>query len=207
MKTAKSRSGSWLQFWKRNGVVAAIILFVGAAVYLNWNYEQQEAGKVLGEPTLVNGEEQDPLVTGTPGSITEVTGNEGEEVLGDAQGETASSAYFANARLNREQARDSALGLLQDAAAGEDADQSMKDQANETIQTMADYTVTEAQIENLVVAKGYADCVAFIGDDSVSVAVAAPEEGFTDADTARILEIVTDVSAFSPEQIKIIPVM
>lgn len=180
---------------------------MGAAVYLNWNYEQQEAGKVLGEPTLVNGQEQDPLVTSTPGSITEVTGDEGEDVLGDAQGTTASSAYFANARLNREQARDSALGLLQDAAAGEDADQSMKDQANETIQTMADYTVTEAQIENLVVAKGYADCVAFIGDDSISVAVASPEEGFTDADTARILEIVTDVSAFSPEQIKIIPVM
>ena len=40
---------------------------------------------------------------------------------------------------------------------------------------MADYTVTEAQIENLVVAKGYTDCVAFIGDESVSLAVAAPE--------------------------------
>ena len=45
---------------------------------------------------------------------------------------------------------------------------------------MADYTVTEAQIENLVVAKGYTDCVAFIGDESVSLAVAAPEGGITE---------------------------
>lgn len=60
----------------------------------------------------------------------------------------------------------------------------MKDQANDTIQAMADYTVTEAQIENLVVAKGYTDCVAFIGDESVSLAVAAPEGGITEADTA-----------------------
>lgn len=74
----------------------------------------------------------------------------------------------------------------------------MKDQANDTIQAMADYTVTEAQIENLVVAKGYTDCVAFIGDESVSLAVAAPEGGITEADTARIVDIVTEVAALPP---------
>lgn len=51
----------------------------------------------------------------------------------------------------------------------------MKDEANASIQAMADYTVTEAQIENLVIAKGYADCVAFIGENALSLAVAAPE--------------------------------
>ena len=78
--------------------------------------------------------------------------------------------------------------------------------ANDTIQAMADYTVTEAQIENLVVAKGYTDCVAFIGDESVSLAVAAPEGGITEADTARIVDIVTEVAGFTASQIKIIEV-
>ena len=82
-----------------------------------------------------------------------------------------------------QQSRDSALALLQDAA-GEDADQTLKDEANASIQAMADYTVTEAQIENLVIAKGYADCVAFIGENALSLAVAAPEGGLTDTDTA-----------------------
>jgi len=194
MKT-KTGSGAWSQIWKRNAVVAAIALFVCAAVYLNWNYEQQiQTGKTLGEPAMVGGKE-DALL-----QQPEQPHQEG------GQEPAKDSGYFAMARLNRQQARDSALTLLEDAAAGEQADQAIKDQANATIQTMADYTVTEAQIENLVLAKGYTDCVAFIGEQSLSLAVAAPEEGLTDTDTARILDVVQQVSSFTPSQIKIIPV-
>ena len=51
MKT-KGKGVSLSQLWKRNAVVAAIALFVCAAVYLNWNYEQETAaGKTLGEST------------------------------------------------------------------------------------------------------------------------------------------------------------
>lgn len=198
MKT-KSTGESWSQLWKRNAVVAAIALFVCAAVYLNWNYEQElSAGKTLGESAMVDGK-TDALLSGRENQQP----GEGEN---GAQEQNASSGYFANARLNRQQARDSALTLLQDAAAGEEADQTMKDQASATIQTMADYTVTEAQIENLVVAKGYTDCVAFIGEQSLSLAVAAPEAGLTEADTARIVDVVGQVTDFSASQIKIIEV-
>ena len=78
------------------------------------------------------------------------------------------------------------------------------DGTEEAIQTLADYTVSEAQIENLVTAKGYADCVAFISDGSASVVVSATEEGLTDADVARITEIVTDETGFEASSIKII---
>ena len=67
---------------------------------------------------------------------------------------------------------------------------------------MADYTVTEAQIENLVVAKGYADCVAFIGENSLSLAVAAPEGGLTEADTAKIVDVVNQAAGYTADQIK-----
>lgn len=200
---SKGTGGAWTQMWKRNAVVAAIALFVCAAVYLNWSYEQEvAAGKTLGESTMV-GKTTDPLVKKSGDASIPSEGETGEET---PQPNTASSGYFANARLNRQQARDSALTLLQDAAAGEDADQAVKDQTNAAIQTMADYTVTEAQIENLVVAKGYADCVAFIGEESLSLAVAAPESGLTDADTARIVDVVGQVSDFTASQIKIIEV-
>ena len=190
----KSKSSAWSQIWKRNAVVAAVALFVCAAVYLNWNYEQQaQAGKTLGESTMVDGV-GDPLL------------GESEQVGAQQMSQNDAEGYFASARLNRQQARDSALTLLEDAAAGENADQTMKDQANQTIQTMADYTVTEAQIENLVVAKGYADCVAFIGEQSLSLAVAAPAEGLTQEDTARILDVVQQVSHFTAGQVKIIAV-
>jgi len=193
---AGNKGNGWAQLWKRNAVVVAIALFVCAAVYLNWNYEQEaQAGKTLGQSAMVGGETDDPLLSG--GGATE-TAAKGEQV--------EASGYFATARLNRQQARDSALSLLQEAAAREDADEAVKHQVNDTIQTMADYTVTEAQIENLVVAKGYTDCVAFIGEESLSLAVSAPQGGLTQADTAKIVDVVHQTAGFSADQIKIIEV-
>ena len=195
MKVAARKREGNAGLWRRNAVVAAVAIFVCAAVYLNWSYgKEEQVGKNFGDSTLVN--QQDPLVGQQTGDV----GTGGE------QPGAADTGYFATARLNRQQARDSALSLLQDAAARQDADQTMRDEANAAIQTMADYTVTEAQIENLVVAKGYTDCVAFIGEDSVSLAVAAPETGLTEADTARIVDVVNQTAGFTAGQIKIIEV-
>ena len=197
MRTGKKGTG-WSQLWKRNAVVAAIALFVCAAVYLNWNYEQEaQAGKTLGQSTMVGGETEDPLLSNGSGTA-DVGGT-----AGDTGTASASSDYFATARLNRQQARDSALSLLQDAAAREDADETVKEQVNETIQTMADYTVTEAQIENLVVAKGYADCVAFMGEGGISVVVSAAEDGLQTEDVAKITDIVLNETDYTADQIKI----
>jgi len=208
MRTKKT---DWSQLWKRNAVVAAIALFVCAAVYLNWNYDKQagtDAGKTLGQSAMVGGQAKDPLVNGDSSAAGAPAADSGDAQTGaDVQPEeNNSSAYFATARLNRQQARDSALSLLQDAAAREDADEAVKNQLNDNIQTMADYTVTEAQIENLVVAKGYTDCVAFIGEDTLSLAVSAPEGGLTEADTAKILDVVKQTAGFSADQIHIIEV-
>ena len=209
MKTGNKKGMS--QLWKRNAVVAVIAVFVCAAVYLNWSYEQ-EAGKTLGESTMVG--KEDPLVSGSSSSDSSSSSQQddaaqqGDQSSTDGQQTGAESGddYFANARLNRQQSRDSALSLLQDAAAREDAEQTLRDEANQSIQTMADYTVTEAQIENMIVAKGYTDCVAFIGENSLSLAVAAPEGGLTDADTARILEVVSQTAGFTADQVTIIEV-
>ena len=238
-----NKKTDWGRLWKRNAVVAVIALFVCAAVYLNWNYEQEaQAGKNLGQSTMVGSETDDPLLTGKKadgsqaetgdgssssssatetggsGDVSEAdpagTGDEGEaEPTGTPEDGTTepktgsvNTAYFNTARLNRQQARDSALSLLKEAAAGDEADTAMKEQVNETIQTMADYTVTEAQIENMITAKGYADCVAFIGEESLSLAVASPEGGLTDADTARIVDAVNQAAGFTADQVRIIPV-
>ena len=206
-----------MMLWKRNLIAAAIVLFVCGAVYLNWSYTQDTAaGRNLGQAALVGGRE-DPLLTQPdPGAADGKSDGKSDGKAEDGQGQDGTQAndpataesgsYFSTARLNRQQARDNALSLLQEAAKDEKADQTAVDEANASIETMAYATVTEAQIENLVVAKGYTDCVAFIGDESVSLAVAAPEGGITEADTARIVDIVTEVAGFTASQIKIIEV-
>ena len=190
-----------MSVWKRNVVVVAIVLFVGAAVYLNWSYNNQteetgdDPGKVLGETSLVNGE-QDEEGTAQTGETGETGETDGEE--------TTQTGYFASARLNRQQARDSALELLQEAAADASADQTLIDEANASIQAMATYTMSEAQAENLITAKGYGECVCFLNEDSASVVVSATENGLTESDTARIVEIVMETTGLEANQIKII---
>lgn len=191
-----------MKLWKRNAIAAAIVLFVCGAVYLNWNYSQDTAaGKTLGEAALV-GSQNDPLMQeGTEKKEGETgVSQEGEQ----SKTPTESGSYFSTARLNRQQARDNALSLLQEAAEDEKAEQSAVDEANAAIQTMADYTMTEAQVENLITAKGYTDCVAFLGEDSISVVVSAMENGMTDTDAARIGEIVMEQTGLTADQIKII---
>lgn len=180
-----------MSLWKRNAVIVAIVLFVGVAVYLNWSYNTETAdadpeasGKILGQAALVSGDEG--------GGVS------------SADGESAKTGYFATARLNRQQARDSALELLREAAGDEGADQTMVDEANAAIQTMASFTMSEAQVENLVVAKGYEDCICFIDEGSASVVVSATGTGLSESDIARIAEIVKEETGLSLGEIKII---
>ena len=191
-----------MKLWKRNAVVAAIVLFVCVAVYLNWSYQEEgtETGKVLGQATLVNGATTDPLL-----AATATPGPEGEPSAVPSDAAKTSTGYFASARLNRQQARDSALTMLQNTLSAGDTEAAMLD-AGAAIETLASTTVSEAQIENLVVAKGYTDCVAFIGDDDLSLAVSAPEGGLTETDTAKIVDVVRQTASFTADQIHIIEV-
>ena len=93
--------------WKRNAVVATMAVLVCTAVALNWHYSGQEAleqareagTKILGEATLVSGQESDAVETGN---------------TADEESVYTGSDYFASARLTRQQARDNAISLLQE---------------------------------------------------------------------------------------------
>ena len=190
--------------WKRNAVVATVLLFVCAAVYLNWRY----AGNIAeGEPSApVSGQEEDGGSTKVLGDATLVGGvpTLADETLASGEGASAPAAtYFDTARLSRQQSRDNALSILREAAGQENVEQAVLDEANQAIQTLAGYTMLEGQIENLVVAKGYADCVAFMGENSISVVVSAAEDGLQTEDVAKITDIVLSETEYAADQIKI----
>ena len=180
------------RIWKRNTVVAVVLLFVCTAVYLNWRYTDSAAqtGKLLGESTLVSGEVGQSETTAASGL------DEADVYAGDD--------YFATARLSRQQARDNAKALLEEAAAQESADQDVRNEASAGIQVLAAYTLAEAQIESLVTAKGYEDCVAFMGADSISVVVDPKEDrDLTAEDVAKITDITMTETGYRASQITI----
>ena len=181
--------------WKRNAVVVTVLLFVCAAVYLNWRY----AGNVV-EDVSIHGEQQPEENTRVLGDAALVGG----EIVDTESGVISTANYFDTARLSRQQSRDNALSLLREASEQENVDQSALDEANRAIQTLAGYTMLETQIENLVIAKGYADCVAFMGDNSISVVVSASADGLQTEDVAKIMDIVLSETEYTAEQVKIL---
>ena len=197
-----------MSVWKRNAVVVALVLFVGAAVYLNWSYSKEAAddpnseatGKLLGQTTLVNGGNN--VSESNPGAQNGDDPNPSEEQPQESG--SPSTGYFASARLNRQQARDSALALLQQAAADENAQQAVVDEANASIQAMAALTLSEAKVENLITAKGYGDCVCFINNNSASVVVSSTENGLNENDVTKIVEIVKEETGLAASKITVI---
>ena len=186
-----------LNQWKRSGVVAVVLLFVCVAVYLNWSYGQAELSsaqpqtgstKTLGEAELVG---QRTVMDQPENEIMTVA-------------EIPEESYFDTARLSRQESRDAALAMLQQTVNDPNADATAVFAASEGIETMASDTMAETEIENLVTAKGYEDCVAYIGDNSVSVVVSTGGKGLEAADVAKVTDIVMGQTSFDANQVKII---
>ena len=74
------------------------------------------------------------------------------------------------------------------------------------ISAMATTSMKEAQIENLLIAKEFSDCVVYIGDGRITVAVPAPEEGLSEDAVARITDIICSETEYEASQLSIIQV-
>lgn len=198
---------------KKGAIYSVIALMLCVAVYLNWSYTKNDGdfsaasnndGKVLGEATLVN---KDTDKNGNDASKTDdkTTGTDGKTDGSDSTTTNATgSDYFAQARLSRQKARDEAVSILNVTIENANATEDAKKEANESIKSLSDCAVREARIENVILAKGYQECVVFINDSGVNVIVAKTEKGLQDSDVAKIKEIVLNEADVKAENIKII---
>jgi stage III sporulation protein AH len=205
--------------WKKNAVVAVVLLFICVGVYLNWSYSRDTDTETTSveladtiDTALLEEASQDTETIASVDAITEdvvvVSDDEDyEAMLTEATTDTTVSDYFAAIRLSRQESRDSAVELLQETIAyetGEDTEAAST--ASTKLEDMVTTALQEAQIEGLVIAKGYEDCVAYMSENGISVAVAAPEEGLEADAVAQICDIVTTQSDYTPSELKIIEV-
>lgn len=113
-----------------------------------------------------------------------------------------SNDYFAATVLNRQQSRDEAIDVLKLVAESDEATEEAKASANEQISKIALDIQNETNIETLVKAKGFEECVAVISEGAVSVIVGA--ESLQASEAAQILAIVYDTTGVNPENVTII---
>lgn len=211
--------------WKRNAVIAVVALFVCVGVYLNWSYNQEQNLEETAAVELADTWNQEALedtaVQETDGNYDQIATVDGmgdeyivlsdsenyDALLTEATTDTTMEDYFASIRLSRQESRDSAVELLQETVAYETgADNEAAGTASAALEQMVSTALEEAEIEGLVIAKGYQDCVAYMSDNGISVAVAAPEEGLAPEEVAQICDIVTTQSEYTPSELKIIEV-
>jgi len=182
-----------MKTWKKNLVAAAVLITVCTGIYVNWLYTEQSTAenltdtldyeKVMSDDTLLLSSD--------------------EAILTDAQ-LTTSTDYFAAVRLSRQQARDSAVSLLQDVSVN--SDQTKAEESAAELEDIVQTALTEAQIESLIIAKGYTDCVAYMSTEGISVAVATPEGGLKQEDVAVIADIVMTQSDYTLDDIRVVEV-
>ena len=163
----------WQRIGKRNLIIMAAVLVIGAAVWLNWMLLSPEEG--------YDGYDQ--------------TGGNADKTEGDT--------YFATMQVSRKRARDEALEVLQSVVDNEDADEAVKAQALTDINRLALEMTAESNIETLVMAKGFADCVAVINGDTATIVVKAKGDSLLANEIAQINEIVYEQANIEPVNIKI----
>lgn len=171
--------------WKKNLMAAAVLLVVCAGIYMNWMYSNAESVDDLTDIL-----DSDAVMS------PEVDMNAGEE--------NTVTDYFAAVRLSRQEARDQAVNLLQEAMAYGNGNE--QEASNAQLEQIVQTALCEAQIESLVIAKGYTDCVAYMSESGISVAVASPEGGMKNEDIAVIADIVITQSGFDMEAIRVVEV-
>lgn len=201
-----------MKILKRNAVVLSVLLFVCVAVYLNWSFGRkdntEEPAPDTNEPT-----------ENTAAQVISVnqSGNVGASGLfftADSDSTTGVSDliqtdytdYFAAVRLSRSQARDEATQTLQVACSTSEASPEFIETATMQIMDIAQWTMQEADLENLIKARGFEDCVVYMTENRVSVTVPAPTEGLSDASVAKITDVILSETAYDAQQINIIEI-
>ena len=169
---------------KRNIAILGTLVLIAGAVYLNWILF---AGTDDYSPNdYVSGGE---------------TGNKGEKPNNDASADSSDS-YFALALIDRSEARAEALEVLSKITTSEEANDEAKQNAYAEMAKIAEEIECEANIETLIKAKGFEECVVVLGNGKANIIVSG--ENLLASEVAQIKEIVYTQASITPENITII---
>lgn len=188
-----------MKFGKKQLVLASLVLALGAAVYLNWQFagtnklpvgDDSDTTSELGAAQLVNNAYVETVTDDLESSAAE-----------DAASEMSAEDAFAEARMNRQNSRDEAMEMLNEVLQSAESDTEAKKAAVEQSAALAQNVLKETNVENLLQAKGYEDSVVYLTQSDCNVVVAGEVD---DTDMLIIQEIVMEQSGLSADKIKII---
>lgn len=171
---------------KRNFIIAGAVLLIASAIVLNFavfNAADKNDGYDYDQSAGMQGN--------VDNSANSTTDNSKE-----------TDSYFSSVQISRQRTRDEAIEVLQSVVDNQSSTETAKNEALAEINKLAGVMEAEANIETLIIAKGFEECVAVISGENASVVVKS--EGLIPAQISQINEIVYQQAGILPVNITII---
>ena len=181
--------GIVMKIQKKHVVSAALILALGAAVYVNWQFGGAQAAspKQLGEASYVNAN----VSTATADQSTH------NPSLTRSQ-----ENFFASERVKRQSTQDKVIDEAEKVFNLDSATENEKNEAQESVAKMLKIFTVQDSIESIVKAKGFSDCLCQISDEGVTVIV--PKNQLNDTAALVIDDAVTSHYSVDFDRISLI---
>ncbi len=170
---------------KRNFIIFGAVLLIATAVVVNvMIFAKEDDGFDYDQSAGMN----------TDGATDTAPSTDNTEQTADS--------YFSSVQVSRQRTRDEAIEVLQSVVDNASATETAKNEALAEINKLANIMATEANIEALIVAKGFEECVAVISGGDASIVVKS--EGLSAAQISQINEIVYSKAGIEPVHVTII---
>lgn len=189
---------------KRQILLAALVLALGAAVFLNWQFSDNNeliatnmvnSTKELGEAKYVNNSLKSQEVENVDSKEEKTLDEKDKKVDSDGNN------FFAQARLNRQKSRDEATDMVKDILNDIKSSEEAKGEAIKQAADIAKNIQQEANIESLIKAKGFNDCLTFIQNGECSVIVNSGS--LNESSVIIVKDIVSGQAGIGYDKIKI----
>lgn len=189
-------------FKKRQVLMAALVVALGAAVFVNWYYTKQPQTTQANSPVTASQQETENQEAATAGNLGDAQFVSGTLPSSENESQTGEPEYFVQAKLDRTVAHDKAKETLQETIDSSSADAESKKAASEALEELSANIKKETDTENLIKAKISSGCVVVIDNGKAQVIV---EKGkLNDTVVLQIKEIVIQQTGFTVENITII---
>ena len=201
----------------RKMTVLALAVALGAAVYLNWEYARTAQPALPTVPAAAALDEEEggeavvldqlavPASTEPEQEQTQADKNYGEAQLVSVN-ESSGDEFFEAARLSRKKSRDEALDTLQKSLKHAKLTEEEKEALTGQLSAQIEHITAENEIESLVRAKGFVDCVAFVDGEQVNITVMTASDGLTGDEVAQIRDIVLSKCSVTARNITVVEV-
>ena len=191
-------------------LAAALVI----AVYLNWQYARSDVPAELESTAAVAAQVEDVPVQAD--AILDELPTEAEAVssanknYGEAQlvsvANDSGTRFFEQARLKREKAHDEAMDTLQKSLKSSSLTAEEKKEYTAQMAAGLEDLNAENEIETLVRAKGFADCLCFLQSGRADLTVMTAGEPLTAAQVAQIRDVVMNKSSVTAQNITVVEV-